>query len=162
MDGGRPLASLDENSDSYQVRIFNNAKWDALFFLKIDGVDSGFFRDREKPTLWYCPAGKSVVVRGWINEDTLENKQGNEFSWAPPKDSIAAQYGMSGDIGFITATFYRAYKIDEDPRKVDPRERTLGRATRRGENIHQPITLIERKPGPKVRAVLSLPYERRD
>ncbi len=166
IEDGRGLASFDQKAGSYQVRIFNNAKWDTLFFLKIDGVDSGFFRDRKKPTLWYCPAGKSVVVSGWINKDTFENKRGSEFSLAPKEDSVAAQYGTAGDIGFITATFYRAYKPEENPYQIDPREGPVpysipSIATKKGGDMEMRVGKIGRKPGPKVRAVLSLPYERR-
>jgi hypothetical protein len=160
IENGRAMVEFDESQNDYEVVLVNDAPFDAVVELKIDGVDSGWFRKRQR-VLWYCQSGKKFKVPGWMIEG---NQTFYKFSFVPKEDSIAAQQGSPGSVGTIQAIFYRAYNLNDVIEAIDPTDKKpqQGRVgTGAFEKFEQKVQKVEKKHGALVRASVVVRYERK-
>ncbi len=153
------LAMVEFKSEEYyEVALYNHAPFDVLVNLQIDGVDSGFF-SKTKRLLWYIPAGKSTVIRGWQKDSETANK----FSIVAKEDSLAYQQGFSMNVGTVHANFFRAFNNQEELLK-DPEEAKLANTrgpvgTGVGPEHQAKVLTVQKIPG-AMRAGVSIRYDR--
>ena len=145
-----------KNERTYEVLLKNHADFDVLVNLQIDGVDSGWFA-KNKKVLWFCPANKSIVIKGWLKEGDTE---ATEFLIVDKKDSVAAQHGLSLQVGTIQASFFRAWNNKKEM-ALDPLERGRrgGAGTAEGDRIPAKVIRVKKIPG-KMRASVAIRYDR--
>jgi TolB-like protein len=89
----------------YRIRLANRSDRAVAVALLVDGLNS-IGQKREVPgegLKWVLRPGREVELRGWQMGTTTAK----EFVFASAGESLAARQGFSGDIGLLTAAFYR-------------------------------------------------------
>lgn len=147
---GFAIVRLSER-DTYEVRLVNDANFDCLVALTLDGVDSGWFSESSK-ALWVVRAKSSATIKGW----SVNSSRAMKFEVSPPDESVAASLGKIGDVGVIQATFFRGYKPGEGK---DPSDKgSLGTAA--GDEFDWPVRTVQMERGKQARAMLSIRYDK--
>jgi len=141
-------------SDKCQVRLINDSDYECGVRLALDGVDCFWF-SKQKVGYWIVGPHSSVLVKGW----QLNNNQAREFTIVPFAQSVAAQAGVTGEIGVICASFYRSYKDHEPIPAYDnpPPTKSLGIGA--GNLVQNAVKIVHRKFG-LIRACVPVRYEK--
>ncbi len=147
---GFAMVRLSER-DTYEVRLINDANFDCLVALSLDGVDSGWFSESSK-VLWVVRSKSSATIKGW----SVDSNRAMKFEVGPPDESVAASLGQIGDVGVIQATFFRGYKPGEGK---DPSDKG-GLGTAAGDEFDWKVKKVQMERGKTARAMLSMRYDK--
>lgn len=141
-----PFAPI-QKQEVYAVRLINNSQYEAAVDLTIDGLSSFTFGEQTpKPNFWLVPAGKSVLVRGWM----INDKDTFEFKVVDFPETAVAKTGLKThpSIGLIQASFSAAWIVDKDnPNKYKPTDEESSRGTGFGDKIENKIERVQRAVG---------------
>lgn len=158
-DEGLAFVPLMRN-DVYQVRIINNAPFDAAVTLTIDGLNMFTFSEHSEYSYVIIKARTSGVIKGWHRTNRVSDEfLVTEFA----KSAVAQRLSNSSSIGTITASFAAAWPVGSPPpadenRNAHPSSKS-GNATGRGAEVASKYTEVRRELG-AVRSVISVRYSR--
>lgn len=152
--GGYAAIKLTEQ-DECEIRLVNDAPFEVGVRVTLDGMDSFWFT-KQKIGYWIVGPKSTAIVRGW----QLDESEARKFEIVPFEKSVAVKAGVTGEIGVIAASFYRAYPEDATiPREDNPPPPVKSLAFGDGTLITNAIKIVKRKFG-KTRACVPVRYDR--
>lgn len=161
--GGKPRSAEVEDgfalidltkSDKCQIRLINDSDYEVGVRLALDGVDCFWF-SKQKLGYWIVGPKSSMVVKGW----QLNNNQAREFTIVPFENSVAYEAGITGEVGVISATYYRSYQEHEQIPVSDLPPPTKSVGIGAGNLIEAAVKTVNRKFG-QIRACVPVRYEK--
>jgi hypothetical protein len=109
--GGKPVYRLGDQSwimavpgEEYRIVLENDTDRRVGAALLIDGINTAFMK-RESPAgavKWVLEPRSRAVVPGW----QVDNGTARKFVFSGKEESLAAEKGVTEEIGLITASFY--------------------------------------------------------
>jgi len=164
-DSPRPVSTVNglafvdlKQEDKCKIRLINDADYTVAVELTLDGLNSFHFSP-DKKNFWLVPPKNQLVIGGWqINE-----KDAEEFMIVPLAESAAAKANSIGNVGVISAGFYRAYSEGETiPESDDPEfighSPSVGFGT--GATIDQQIRRVKVTIGANLRGLIPVRYSK--
>lgn len=147
----------------YEIAISNADSIDVVASITIDGldvantfsVDSDTKGNRIKWPGYLIPAGKDVVIRGWLHTINQQSKD-NLFSFKVDElgKGAASALKARGSVGVVTVQFREACEPNSRLSK-----RSIGE-TSRGESLQEKLTARHVQIGENVLSTVSLRYNR--
>lgn len=141
--------------DECEIRLINDAPYEVAAKLTLDGIDCFFF-SQTRASMWIIPPNGSTVVKGW----QLDGNRARTFRIVPFENSVAAQAGAIGDIGVISATFFRTFPINQEipaSDRPDPSTKSLGVGA--GDEFGNKVQKVQRQFG-RIRGSVPVRYEK--
>ncbi len=151
VDGGAMIDLSEE--DSFVVRTFNDAAYDVATELYLDGVHSNYFRGARfyrlmTPDSW-------SEFEGW----RTSKQRVYQFRITPYENSVAAELGVSSDVGLLHVTFRRTWPRNETPPLGETKSKSF--AIGRGEEVEgRQLTQVQRDFG-EIKASVVIGYQRK-
>ncbi|WP_437231080.1 hypothetical protein SH661x_002332 [Planctomicrobium sp. SH661] len=140
LDSGEAFVPLKE-TDAFSVRLVNDSNFEVAVALSLDGVDSFWFSG--KKSYWLVSPRGSIVVPGWQKD----GHTASQFKITPFEDSVAAKAGIVGDLGVISATFFRAYGPHEEIPSNELQAESKSIGVGEGSLVENKIQIVDRKLG---------------
>ena len=152
LENGLAFVALAEQ-DEVIVRLVNDAPHEVAVQLMLDGIDCFWFT-KQQAGFWLLPAQSQLDVKGW----QLDGESARRFRIVPFERSVAAKAGKTGEVGVISASFFRSY---ENESEIPPEDRQGGPTHSlgfgEGDQFSNKIQFVDRKLG-KIRACVPVRY----
>ena len=157
-EGGLAFTDSLKNDDEFTILLINENDFDCGAYVTLDGLDSCWLMQRR--CAWIVPKNDKLEVSGWqFNKETAKS-----FKVGPLESSLAFKEGKTGQIGVISAQFYRAYESQADidpadmPGSISAASEKLG-ITVGDRDVTNRVTSVDRFFG-KLRANVPLRYQK--
>lgn len=111
---GRPLAEYDQRGrtyveavrgEEYEIRLRNRSSEAVAVALSVDGLNT-IDASRTSPwnaSKWVIEPYRTITISGW----QMDSDSARRFYFTSERDSYAAKLGVRGNLGVISAVFYR-------------------------------------------------------
>ena len=160
-DNKKGLAFVDiKPTQFYELRIYNDKKYEAAVTITIDGLDAlnTFNIDKVKYQSYIIPPKSSVLVRGWLHTTKprpVERDNVLSFLVTEYGHGAATKFKSTGAVGVITVQFAYAWK---EGGPVPPNgTREVGRETTEGPGLPEKLEVVKRHVGDR-RSTISIRY----
>lgn len=157
-EGGIAFTEGLRKEDEFTILLINDNDFDCGAYVTLDGLDSCWLMQRR--CAWIVPKKDKLEVSGW----QLNNETAKPFKVGPVESSLAFKEGKTGQIGVISAQFYRAYdsisEVDSSdiPTSISAASEKLG-ITTGDRDVDNRVTSVDRYFG-KLRANVPLRYQK--